>query len=98
MSSLAKIIHESEESLEKVGFTREQAKAQVEVYSTFIDSQYTTKRDLKDVEASLKRDLKELEIKLDSKMSEQKLELIKWIIGVGVAQASIVLSVIKFVH
>ncbi len=56
-----------------------------------------TKRDLKETEATLKRDLKELELKIEvlraetkQSTAETKAELIRWVVGVGVLQITII--------
>ncbi len=45
-----------------------------------------------------KHDLKKLKNELELKIAELKSELIKWVLGVSVAQAAIIISCMKFVH
>ncbi len=60
-----------------------------------------TKRDLKETEATLKRDLKELELKIEvlraetkQSTAETKAELIRWVVGVGLLQLTIITALL----
>ncbi len=69
-----------------------------------------TKRDLKEMEILLKRDIKELETTLEHKIellradtgrmiAETKAELIRWVVGVGLLQTSLIIgALMKMAH
>jgi predicted phage-related endonuclease len=54
------------------------------------------KRDMKELETALKRDIKELEVRLESKIVEQKSETIKWVAGMLIGQALLIIGMLKF--
>lgn len=39
-----------------------------------------------------------LESKFDSKFTEFRVEIIKWVVGISVAQAAVIVSILKFMH
>ncbi len=53
-------------------------------------------RDVKELEASLQRDMKELELRLELKIVEQKSETVKWVAGMLIGQALLIIGVLKF--
>jgi len=69
-----------------------------------------TKRDLKELETELKRDLKEMETALRHEtellradtgrmIAETKAELIRWVVGVGLLQTSLIIgALMKMAH
>ena len=56
----------------------------------------STKHDIKELETNLKRDIRELEIRLESKIVEQKSETIKWVAGMLIGQALLIIGMLKF--
>jgi len=50
--------------MKQAGFTPQQAEAQAQLFADIVDSDLSTKRDLKELEVALKRDLKDLEVAL----------------------------------
>lgn len=73
--------------LQKVGFSPEQAEVQAELLAEAFDEKIATKQDIKHLRADMQL-----------KMAELKNELIKWVLGVSVAQAAIIISCIKLIH
>jgi hypothetical protein len=77
-----------------VGVPESQAEAQVELQtetlSEWVKERVATKEDI----AQLKGDIQELNLK----MAELKAEMIKWVLGISVAQAAIIISCIKFIR
>ena len=74
--------HSYVKKLKAVGFTEEQAEVQAETLATIIEDRIATKQDLKD-----------LATKADP--ADAKLEIIKWVAGMLVAQAAIVATLVK---
>jgi adenine-specific DNA methylase len=48
--------------LKDAGFTEKQAEAQVEIMSDYVEHEFATKKDLKNLELATKRDFKEFEL------------------------------------
>ena len=69
------------------GVPQKQAEVQAEAISEIIQETLTTKTDLK-----------QLETNLELKIANLKSELIKWVLGVSIAQAAIIISCLKFIH
>jgi hypothetical protein len=89
--------------LRSVGFTEEQAEVLASTHVDLIENRLATKRDIIELKrdiaeprTELKRDSKELELSLEAKISAQKVDLIKWVIGVAFAQATLIIALIKF--
>lgn len=45
---------------------------------------------MKELETALARDVKELELKLQKEIAETKADLIRWVVGVGLLQITII--------
>lgn len=73
--------------LRAAGVSEQQAEIQAEALAEIIDENLATKRDIK-----------ELEQNITLKLAELKNELIKWVLGISVAQAAIIISTLKFIH
>lgn len=74
-----------------INTTREQARHDYQL------DDLATKRDLKELELILKSEIKDTELKLESrikdtelKISETKAELVRWVVGVGLLQITII--------
>lgn len=72
------------EKLEKVNFTRDQAKILTEEIRNILDDNVATKQDLLEV----KRDLQ-------VQIEQSKNELLKWMIGLLLAQTGVVAALVK---
>jgi len=66
--------------LQRAGFTEEQ----VEALANYFDDQLATKADLAAAEA-----------RLETKIEQARADTIKWVIGVGFAQAATILAVLR---
>jgi len=85
------------ETLKEAGVPETQAKA----FSTAVRESHeaadvATKGDIVD----LRHEIKELELRMtsrfDTKLGDLKFELLKWIIGIAVAQAGLLIGLLKF--
>ncbi|MGZ8216547.1 hypothetical protein [Methylomagnum sp.] len=52
------------------------------------------KRDMQEMHTGLKRDIKELELKFEARLSETKAELIRWVVGVGIMQFTLIAALL----
>ena len=85
--------------LQRAGFTEEQ----VEALADYFDEQLATKADLAMAVESVRGELKAAEARLELKIEQVRGEVekarsdtIKWVIGVGFAQAATILAVLRF--
>jgi hypothetical protein len=77
--------------LKGAGFSEEQAEVLTDLQKA--TSQNTLEQARHDYELddlATKRDLRELELRLELKMSENKADLIRWVVGVGLLQITII--------
>lgn len=84
--------------LQRVGFTEEQ----VEALANYFDDQLATKADLAAAEARLtstveqvRGELKTMAARLEAKIEQSRSDTIKWVIGIGFAQAATILAVLR---
>jgi len=58
------------------------------------------RHDIKELDTGLRYEMKELELRMtsrfDTKLGDLKFELLKWIIGIAVAQAGLLIGLLKF--
>ncbi|RMH05685.1 MAG: DUF1640 domain-containing protein [Nitrospirae bacterium] len=91
--------------LKAAGMPEEQAEILAETQAGLIEERLATKhdlkelemnlkRDLKELEMDLKRDLKELQVQLEVKLAETKVETIKWVTGLLVVQAGVIIGAV----
>ena len=77
--------------LKGVGFSEEQAELITDLQkTTMLNTLEQAKHDYKLEDLATKRDLKELELGLELKISETKADLIRWVVGVGLLQITII--------
>ncbi len=98
MTSLTFDTHDFVKKLKGVGFSEEQAEVLTELQKT--TSQNTLDQARHDYELddlATKRDLKEIELKIElvkselkREMAETKADLIRWVVGVGLLQITII--------
>jgi len=81
------------ETLKEAGVPEPQAKA----FSTAVQESHEA------ADLATKGDLRELELRIDTRfekvhsdMSDLKFELLKWIIGIAIAQAGLLIGLLKF--
>jgi hypothetical protein len=84
--------------LQRAGFTEEQ----VEALADYFDEQLATKADLAAAEARLegiiqqvRGELKTEAARLEAKIKQSRSDTIKWVIGVGFAQAATIPAVLR---
>lgn len=70
--------------MKAAGFTEQQAEMQAEALKEILGTELATKKDLVEVKASLEKDIR-----------ETKVDIIKWVAGMLVAQAAIVATLVK---
>ena len=94
--------HENIKILIDSGFSEKQAEGQVKVVSNLIESNLATKHDLQQMESKLENKMQHMESKMqhmESKLLTEILhvrsETIKWIAGMMVAQAAVIVAMLK---
>lgn len=91
MTALTFDTHDFVKKLKGAGFSEEQAEVLTDLQKA--TSQNTLDQARHDYELddlATKRDLKELQLTLELKMSENKADLIRWVVGVGLLQVTII--------
>jgi hypothetical protein len=99
MTAVAFDTHAYIKKLKEAGFTEPQAEAQAEALTAALGQ---FKSDMHLDELATKRDLKELELTLESRLADvrrdieaMKAELLKWIIGLLLAQTGLIAALVK---
>ena len=77
--------------LQRAGFTEEQ----VEALAEYFDEQLVTKADLSVGLDGVRAELKAAEARLETKIEQSRADTIKWVIGVGFAQAATIPAVLR---
>jgi predicted phage-related endonuclease len=60
----------------------------------FKELETTLRRDMKEIEIALRRDMKESELKLEAKIADTKAELVRWVVGVGILQMTLIAALL----
>jgi hypothetical protein len=106
MATITFDTHEFVKKLKDVGFSEEQAEVITDLQKTTVSNtleqarhdydldNLATKRDLKEVEAALKKDIEVLRLNTAKDIAENKAELIRWVVGVGLLQITIITGLI----
>jgi hypothetical protein len=102
MTTLTFDTHDFVKKLKGVGFSEEQAEVITELQKTTVANTMEKARHDYDLDnLATKRDLKELELKIElvrselkRDIAENKAELIRWVIGVGLLQTTIIAGLI----
>ena len=87
------------------GFTEQQAETQARALAEVVEKQLATKqdvdsheanlrRDIETLRADVKRDIELLRAELKKDIAETKAELIRWVVGVGVLQTTLVVGIL----
>ena len=97
--------------LKAVGFTDEQAQVITELQRTAADNtleqakhdyhldDLATKRDLKEMDTALRHEIELLRADTGRIIAETKAELIRWVVGVGLLQTSLIIgALMKMAH
>ena len=83
--------HEFVKKLKGVGFSEEQAEILTELQkTTVLNTLEQARHDYELDDLATKRDLREMELRLELKIAENKSELIRWVVGVGLLQTTII--------
>lgn len=77
--------------LKEVGVPPKQAEMQAELLAGVLEDKLATKQDIQGAK-------QELDFKIDLRAAELKNDLIRWVLGISVAQAAIIISCLKFIH
>lgn len=59
------------------------------------DTKVDIKEDLRDAKVDIKEDFKNAEIRLNEKLHATEIRLIKWVVGLMLAQTGIIVAVVK---
>lgn len=59
-----------------------------------IEDQLATKHDLLELETNLRREIKHSELELQAKTAENKAEMIRWVVGVGMLQITLITALL----
>ena len=94
--------------LKAAGFTEPQAEAQAEALAEALASgmaELATKADVEALATATKADLRDLELRLDARfaavhrdMEALKADLLKWVIGLFIAQVGLFAALVKLLH
>lgn len=77
--------------LRKTGLEDHDIQEFIEIVEESVIKGLVTKEDLKDI----KDDIKQAEIRLNEKLQATEIRLIKWVIGLTLAQTSITIAILK---
>ena len=86
------------EKLKAAGVPEAQAKAQVDALRELVDERLTTKADLHAAKIELQQQTKELETRLEIRLAELKNDLLRWVIGVSIGQAALIIAVMSLLR
>lgn len=81
--------------LRKTGLDDSDIQEFIEVIEESVLKGLVTKEDLRDTKADIKEDLKNAEIRLNEKLHATEIRLIKWVVGLMLAQTGIIVAVVK---
>ena len=102
MATIAFDTHEFVKELKDAGFSEQQAEVITKLQKAAVSStleqarhdyeldDLATKRDLKELENNLKKDIEILRLETRRDLAENKAELIRWVVGVGLLQITII--------
>jgi len=102
MATITFDTHEFVKKLKGVGFSEEQAEILTDLQkATVLNTLEQARHDYELDDLATKRDLREMELRLearikdtDLKIAENKSELIRWVVGVGLLQTTIIAGLI----
>lgn len=84
-------------TLREAGVEEKQAEAQAEALATVLKSgtaDLATQRDIESLRADLKRDMELIRAELKKDIAETKAELIRWVVGVGILQTTLIVGIL----
>jgi hypothetical protein len=95
MSLLSFDTHEFVKKLKDAGFSEEQAEAITDLQkATASNTLEQARHDYELDNLATKRDLRETELRLELKIAETKADLIRWVVGAGLLQITIITGLI----
>lgn len=84
-------------TLREAGIDEKQAEAQATALATVFKSgtaDLATQRDIESLRADVKRDMELLRAELKKDLAETKAELIRWVVGVGILQTTLIVGIL----
>lgn len=84
-------------TLRDAGVDEKQAEAQATALATVLKSgtgDLATQHDVESLRSDLKRDLEVLRAELKKDIAETKSELIRWVVGVGILQTTLIVGIL----
>ena len=88
-------------TLREAGVPEPQAEAQAGALAEALRQNMgepATKTDLRELELATRADLRELELRLDARLEAMKGDLLKWVIGLFIAQVGLFAALVKLLH
>jgi len=80
------------ETLKAGGFNEQQAATQARALAEIIDRQMATKAEVEAHDNNLKRDIEALRLEVKRDIAESKAELIRWVVGAGFLQTTLIIG------
>jgi len=80
------------ETLKAGGFNEQQAATQARALAEIIDRQMATKAEMEAHENNLRRDIEVLRLEVKRDIAESKAELIRWVVGAGFLQTTLIIG------
>jgi hypothetical protein len=80
------------ETLKAGGFNEQQAATQARALAEIIDRQMSTKAEVEAHENNLRRDIEALRLEMKRDIAESKAELIRWVVGAGFLQTTLIIG------
>ncbi|NVZ11721.1 hypothetical protein HW932_20960 [Allochromatium humboldtianum] len=80
------------ETLKAGGFNEQQAATQARALAEIIDRQMATKAEMEAHENNLRRDIEVLRLEVKRDIAESKSELIRWVVGAGFLQTTLIIG------
>lgn len=91
MTTITFDTHEFVKKLKDVGFSEQQAEVITDLQKTTVSNTLEQARhDYQLDDLATKRDLREMELRLELKIAETKADLVRWVVGVGLLQITII--------
>ncbi len=84
-------------TLREAGIEEKQAEAQAVALADVLKSGATdlaTQRDIESLRSDVKRDIELLRAELKKDIAETKAELIRWVVGVGILQTTLIVGIL----
>ena len=82
------------ETLKAGGFSEQQAATQARALAEILDRQMATKAEMDAHENNLRRDIELLRMEMKRDIAESKAELIRWVVGAGLLQTTLIVGVL----